>query len=58
MKIKTKALIFFLLPMIVLLTGCEVVETIFGAGFWLGIIVSALVVVLVIWLLVKLFRKK
>ena len=58
MQIKTKTLVFLLLPFIILLSGCEVVETIFGAGFWLGIIVSALVVVLVVWLLVKLFRKK
>ena len=44
-------------PLIVLLllsmTSCQAIGSIFGAGFNAGIIVSVLAVVLVIWLLVR-----
>lgn len=36
-------------------SGCEVIEGLFKVGFWAGIIVI-LLVVLVIWLIVRMFR--
>lgn len=38
-----------------LMTSCEVIGGIFKAGVWSGIIMVVLVVVLVIWLLTKIF---
>ena len=51
-----------LLPLIfvvmtLLLSGCGLVEGIFEAGFWLGIIVSVLIIVLIIWGIVKVIKK-
>ncbi|SES22697.1 hypothetical protein SAMN04488023_14511 [Pedobacter rhizosphaerae] len=37
------------------LTSCELVEGIFKAGIWTGIIVVVVVVALVIWILAKIF---
>ncbi len=37
------------------LTSCELVEGIFKAGVWTGIIVVVLVVALIIWLVSKVF---
>ncbi|WP_421941212.1 hypothetical protein [Pedobacter sp.] len=37
------------------LTSCELVEGIFKAGVWTGIIVVVVVVALVIWILAKIF---
>jgi cytosine/uracil/thiamine/allantoin permease len=37
------------------LTSCELVEGIFKAGVWTGIIVVVIVVALVIWILAKIF---
>jgi hypothetical protein len=51
---KSKALIF-LLPVILLLSGCQMLEGIFEAGFWVGLI-AAIVLVLVIWIIVRMFR--
>lgn len=36
-----------------LLTGCSVIEGIFKAGVWTGVIVVVLVVALIIWLITK-----
>ncbi|WP_140937307.1 hypothetical protein [Sphingobacterium lumbrici] len=36
-----------------LLTGCSVIEGIFKAGVWTGIIVVVLVIALIIWLIAK-----
>ncbi|GEM_PF-247174 len=38
-----------------LLTGCSVIEGIFKAGVWTGILIVVVVVALVIWLISKLF---
>ena len=37
------------------LSSCAVIEGIFKAGFWSGIIMVVIVVALVIWLFVKMF---
>jgi len=37
------------------LTGCDLVVDIFQAGVWVGVILVIVVIVLVIWLLRKLF---
>lgn len=44
-----------LLFTITLLSSCELVEGIFKAGVWTGIIVVVLIIALVIWLLGKVF---
>ncbi|TJZ61896.1 hypothetical protein FAZ15_05095 [Sphingobacterium olei] len=36
-----------------LLTGCSIIEGIFKAGVWTGIIVVVLVVALIVWLIAK-----
>ncbi|HEX7051904.1 MAG TPA: hypothetical protein VF188_16980 [Longimicrobiales bacterium] len=38
-----------------LITGCELVKGIFKVGFWAGVILIVLII-LVIWLLTRLFR--
>lgn len=40
------------------LTSCELVEGIFKAGVWTGVIVVALVLALIIWLISKVFGGK
>ena len=40
-----------------LLTGCGVIEGIFQAGFWLGIVLTVAIVSVLIWLAIKIFRK-
>ena len=40
------------------LSSCELVEGIFKAGVWTGIIVVVLVIALVIWLISKVFGGK
>jgi hypothetical protein len=45
------------LLLIVLLQGCELITDIFSAGFWVGIVIAALVVIVVVWLIVKGMKK-
>jgi len=49
------------IPLMVLIllqmSSCSVIEGIFKAGFWSGIIIVIIVVALVIWILTKLFRR-
>jgi cytosine/uracil/thiamine/allantoin permease len=40
------------------LSSCELIEGIFKAGVWTGVIVVVLVVALVIWLISKVFGGK
>lgn len=37
-------------------TGCELVGDIFEAGLWVGVILVVLVVVIIFWVIKKLFR--
>lgn len=53
MKAKHINLILFSLVMI--LSSCELVGDIFKAGMWTGVIAVVLVVVLIIWVLKKIF---
>ncbi len=39
------------------MTSCSVIEGIFKAGFWSGIIIVVIVVALVIWILTKLLGR-
>lgn len=39
------------------LNGCGVIEGIFQAGFWLGIILSIVIVILLIWVAIKIYQK-
>lgn len=36
-----------------LLQGCQLIADIFTAGFWVGIVLSVLVIVLIVWLIIK-----
>jgi len=46
-----------LLTMLLFLSSCKVVGTIFKAGMWWGIILVVIVVVLLIWIFGKLMGK-
>lgn len=35
------------------LQGCDLIADIFTAGFWVGIIITVLVIALIIWLIIK-----
>ncbi len=54
--------LMYLIPVLVagavMLTGCEVIGSIFKAGMWTGVIGVILVVALVIYLAAKLFSGK
>ena len=52
--IKTKVLAV-LLAIMIMITGCQVLEGIFEAGFWVGLI-AAVVIGLVIFIIVKFFK--
>lgn len=52
--IKTKVLAV-LLPFMIMITGCQVLEDIFEAGFWVGLIAAA-VIALVIFIIVKIIK--
>ena len=47
----------FLLTLITVFSGCEVVGGIFKAGIWSGIIIVVLVVVLIIYIVGKMGKK-
>ncbi|SFT02087.1 hypothetical protein [Sphingobacterium wenxiniae] len=47
--------IFLLSAMLMLLNSCSVVEGIFKAGVWSGILIVVIVIALVIWIFAKLF---
>lgn len=38
-----------------MLSGCEVVKGIFGAGVWVGVILVIVVIAVIIWIFSKLF---
>lgn len=45
-----KLFIIIIISLLTTLTGCELVAGIFEAGFWVGIIVVVLLVLIVVWL--------
>lgn len=45
-----------LLFIITVLPGCDLVAGIFKAGVWVGVIIVIAIIVLIIWLLRKIFR--
>jgi hypothetical protein len=53
---KNMALLALLVVLSVSSAGCEVVEGIFKAGLWVGIILVTLVVVAILWIVSKLRR--
>ncbi|WP_199768589.1 hypothetical protein [Sphingobacterium sp. HMA12] len=44
-----------ILSTFLLMTSCSVIESIFKAGVWTGILIVVVVVTLIIWLISKLF---
>ncbi|TCS85300.1 hypothetical protein EDD80_11336 [Anseongella ginsenosidimutans] len=47
---------FLFLFLLTVLSGCDLVAGIFEAGVWVGVILVVAVLVLIIWLLRKVFR--
>lgn len=54
---KNTSLTAILTSIILFFSGCQIVETIFKTGFWLGILTVIAVVALIIFLIVKLFQR-
>ncbi|MFU1855999.1 hypothetical protein ACK8HY_03170 [Sphingobacterium sp. NGMCC 1.201703] len=52
---KKIALFSLMSSTLLLMTSCSVIESIFKAGVWTGILIVVVVVALVIWLISKLF---
>jgi hypothetical protein len=48
----------FLLFVLVLFSSCSVIEGIFKAGVWVGILAAAAVVGLIIWIMMKVSGRK
>jgi hypothetical protein len=40
------------------MSGCQLVADIFGAGLWVGVILTLIVLGLIIWLIAKVFRRR
>ncbi|GAL83229.1 hypothetical protein MYP_455 [Sporocytophaga myxococcoides] len=55
MKSAVIARIYTLVFFVLFLSGCKVIEGIFKAGMWTGIIIVALVIALIIFVLRKIF---
>lgn len=53
---KKTLLISLALIFMTLLPGCDVIAAIFEAGVWVGIIISALVVFLLIFLVIQIIK--
>lgn len=51
-----KSIYLLLLTMIVLLSSCEAIKSIFSAGVWVGVILVVAVIALIIWLIAKIFK--
>jgi len=45
-----------IVSILLFLPGCELIADIFGAGVWVGIIISAIVVILLVWLVIKILK--
>jgi ABC-type Fe3+-siderophore transport system permease subunit len=41
-----------------LMQGCDIIADIFGAGLWVGVILTVLVIVFIIWLISRIFRRR
>ena len=51
---RTNGLLLVLLVLVAMATsGCELVEGIFKAGFWVGIFMVAIVVAIIMWVMAK-----
>jgi uncharacterized membrane protein len=58
---KTTIFLFYTLVLLIasaMLTSCEVIGDIFGAGVYTGIFIVIFVIVLIIFLVVKMMRRK
>jgi uncharacterized membrane protein YcjF (UPF0283 family) len=55
MEISKMILMTILALTATIISGCTVIEDIFEAGFWVGL-VAAIIVILVIWAIVKIIK--
>lgn len=55
---KSSYILFSLILLAGILSGCEAVEGIFKAGMWSGILLVVLAIGVLIWLASRLFRGK
>lgn len=49
--------VLFIILLIVTVNGCNMLESIFQAGFTLGVIITVLALALLIWGIVKMVKK-
>ncbi len=58
MKMNNKPFLFGLLvALLFVLQGCDLILDIFNFGVWVGIIISAIVVFLLIWIIYTIWKK-
>jgi hypothetical protein len=56
-KINLKTSLVFLLAMAISFSSCQVVEGIFKAGVWVGILIIVAIIALIFWLISKAGKK-
>lgn len=50
------AILGWLVLSLIFLPGCELIVDIFSAGVWVGITISVIVVLLLVWLVIKVVK--
>jgi hypothetical protein len=56
-KFNVRTALVLMLVTAISLTGCEVIEGIFKAGVWVGVIIVVVIIALIFWLIRKVGRK-
>ena len=56
-KINSKTSLLFLLTLAISFSSCQVVEGIFKAGVWVGILIIVVIIALIFWLISKAGKK-
>jgi hypothetical protein len=57
MKLKNTLSIMIVSAMLAMLTSCTVIEGIFKAGVWVGMLLVILVIGIIIWIIAKIGKK-
>jgi len=56
-KFNVRAALVLMLVMAISLSSCEVIEGIFKAGVWVGVIIVVVIIALVFWVIRKVGKK-
>jgi len=56
-KFNVRTALVLMLVMAISLSSCEVIEGIFKAGVWVGVIIVVVIIALIFWLIRKVGRK-